>query len=215
MREPVQRALAASAEDVTRAAQAAAAAANTLDELRAAMEAFEGCALKRTASRLVFGDGNPQARIMLVGEAPGAEEDQEGRAFVGRAGRLLDLMLGAIGLDREKVYLANLVPWRPPGNRKPSAPETAMCLPFVRRQIELVAPDYLVCLGVEATQALLGVKDPITKARGRAYEYELSGAAPRNIRAFAMLHPDHLLRQPRSKTYAWADLRALKKTMEA
>ena len=154
------------------------------------MDAFEGCALKRTASRLVFADGNPQARIMVMGEAPGAEEDQEGRPFVGRAGRLLDLMLGAIGLDREQVYLANVVPWRPPGNRKPTAQETAMCLPFARRQIELVAPDYLVCLGGEAMQALLGVKDPITKARGRAYEYELEGGlAPRSIRAFVMLPP--------------------------
>ena len=140
MREPVQRALAASAEEVIKAAQEAAAAASTLDALRAALDAFEGCALKRTASRLVFADGNPQARIMVMGEAPGAEEDQEGRPFVGRAGRLLDLMLGSIGLDREQVYLANVVPWRPPGNRKPTAQETAMCLPFARRQIELVRP---------------------------------------------------------------------------
>lgn len=216
MREPIQKVLAASAEDVTRAAQEAAAAASTLEELRAALDAFEGCSLKRTATQLVFSDGNPQARIMLVGEAPGADEDRAGKPFVGRAGRLLDLMLASIGLDRDKVYIANVVPWRPPGNRTPTPAETAICLPFTRRQIELVSPDYLVCLGAAATQTLLGVKDGIGRARGRAYEYELSGAGePRNIRAFAMLHPAYLLRQPANKKYAWADLRALKKVIEA
>lgn len=216
MREPIQRALAASADDLTRAAQEAAAAARTLDELRAALEGFEGCALKRTASRLVFADGAPQARIMLVGEAPGTDEDREGRPFVGRAGRLLDLMLRSIGLDRGSVYIANVVPWRPPGNRRPTPQEAAMCLPFIRRQIELVGPDYLVCLGDAATQTLLGAKEGISRARGRAYQYELGGGPePRQIRAFAMLHPAHLLRQPANKGYAWADLRALKKAAEA
>ncbi|MFN3889131.1 MAG: uracil-DNA glycosylase family protein [Beijerinckiaceae bacterium] len=214
MREPIQKVLAASAGDVTRAAQEAAAGASTLDELRAALEAFDGCGLKRTASRLVFADGNPKARIMLVGEAPGADEDREGKPFVGKAGRLLDLMLGSIGLDRDKVYIANVVPWRPPGNRTPTPQEIAACLPFTRRQIELVAPDYLVCLGAPATQTLLGVKDGITRARGRAYEYELAGVnGVRNIPAFAMLHPAYLLRQPANKKYAWADLRALKKAI--
>jgi uracil-DNA glycosylase len=214
MREPIQKVLAASAEDVARAAQAAAAAANTLDELRAALDAFEGCGLKRTASRLVFADGNPQARIMLGGEAPGADEDLEGKPFVGRAGRLLDLMLASIGLDRDKVYIANVVPWRPPGNRTPTQQETAICLPFTRRQIELVAPEYLVCLGAASSQALLGVKEGITRARGRAYEYELAtGDGPRNIPAFATLHPAYLLRQPANKKYAWTDLRALRKAI--
>lgn len=218
MREPIQKVLAASAGEVARAAQDAASAANTLDELRAALEAFDGCSLKRTATRLVFADGNPKARIMLVGEAPGADEDREGKPFVGRAGRLLDLMLAAIGLDRDKVYVANVVPWRPPGNRTPTPQEIAICLPFTRRQIELVAPDYLVCLGAPASQTLLGVKDGILKARGRAYEYELGPilgpAEPRNIRAFAMLHPAYLLRQPLAKKQAWADLRALKKALD-
>ena len=219
MREPVQKALAASAGEVARAAQDAASAANTLDELRAALEAFDGCSLKRTATRLVFADGNPKAQIMLVGEAPGADEDREGKPFVGRAGRLLDLMLAAIGLDRDKVYIANVVPWRPPGNRTPTPQEIAICLPFTQRQIELVAPDYLVCLGAPASQTLLGVKDGITKARGRAYEYALGPQTgtgePRNIRAFAMLHPAYLLRQPLAKKQAWADLRALKKAIDA
>lgn len=216
LREPVQRALAASAEEVIKAAQDAAAAAATLDDLRAALEAFEGCGLKRTASGLVFADGDPQARIMLVGEAPDADDDREGRPFAGRSGRLLDLMLSSIGLDRQKVYIANVVPWRPPGNRTPTPVEIAMCLPFTQRQIELVAPDYLVCLGAAATQALLGVKEGIGKARGRAYEYELrSGEGQRNIRAFAMLHPAYVLRQPANKKYAWTDLRALRKALDA
>ncbi len=215
MRDPIQKALSASAGDVVRAAQEAASAANTLDELRAALEAFDGCALKRTASRLVFADGNPQARIMLVGDIPGDDDDREGKPFSGRMGGLLDLMLASIGLDRQKVYLANVSPWRPPGNRALTPNETPICLPFVRRQIELAAPEYLVCLGAGAVQAVLDARDGIGKARGRAYEYELGGAGePRNIRAFAMLHPGYLLKQPTSKKYAWADLRALRKAID-
>jgi DNA polymerase len=216
MRDPIQKALSASAEDVVRTAQEAASAANTLEELRAALEAFDGCALKRTASRLVFADGDPQARIMLVGDVPAEEDDREGKPFCGRMGGLLDLMLASIGLDRGKVYIANVTPWRPPGNRALTPHETAICLPFVRRHIELVAPEYLVCLGASAVQELLGAKEGIGKARARAYEYELTGAgAPRNIRAFAMLHPSYLLKTPANKKYAWADLRALKKVIEA
>ena len=215
MRDPIQKALSASAEDVIRAAQEAAGAANTLDELRAALEAFDGCALKRTASRLVFSDGDPQARIMLVGDIPGEDDDREGKPFCGRMGGLLDLMLASIGLDRAKVYLANVAPWRPPGNRALTPHETAICLPFSQRQIELVAPDYLVCLGAVSAQGLLGAKDGIGKARARAYEYELGlDPAPRNIRAFAMLHPGYLLKTPTSKKYAWADLRAFRKLIE-
>ncbi len=123
-------------------------------------------ALKATATPLVFGDGNPQARVMLVGEAPGRDEDIEGLPFVGRSGKLLDLMLAAIGLDRTSVYIANIVPWRPPGNRDPTPHESAICLPFILRQIELVDPDILVCLGKPSMQTLLGIKEPITKARG-------------------------------------------------
>jgi len=191
-----------------------AAGAATLEELREAMASFDGCNLKFTAKNLVFSDGNPEAALMLVGEAPGRDEDIEGRPFVGRSGRLLDRMLAAIGLDRSSVYIANVVPWRPPGNRTPTPQETAMCLPFIRRQIELVGPDYLVCLGAASTQTLLGVKDGILRARGRMYEYELGPGEPRNIRAFAMLHPAYLLRQPLHKKQAWADLRALKKAVD-
>ena len=211
---PPARPAAISAEQAVLKAQETAAAAATLDELRAALEAFDGCGLKRTASKLVFADGNPAARIMLVGEAPGGDEDREGRPFVGRAGRLLDRMLASIGLDREQVYIANVVPWRPPGNRTPTPQEMAVCEPFIRRQIELVNPDHLVCLGAASAAALLGVKEGITRARGRAYEYEIGkGEGARRIHACAMLHPAYLIRQPLHKKLAWADLRTLKKAL--
>ncbi len=204
-------AIAASAEEAIQEARARAHAALTLDELRANMEGFDGCALKRTASQLVFADGNPKARIMLLGDAPSGDDDREGRPFVGAPGRLLDRMLGSIGLDREQVYLANIVPWRPPGNRKPTEQEIAICLPFARRQIELVDPDILVCLGDWCSQALLGVKEGIMRARGKAYEYPVSEG--RNIRAFVMLNPGFLMKQPRHKKPAWLDLRSLRKAM--
>ena len=145
------------------AAREAARSAPDLETLRQILDRFEGCGLRATASRLVFGDGNPSARVMLIGEAPGREEDLEGRPFVGRSGKLLDRMLAAIGLDRSSVYIANIVPWRPPGNRTPTPRETAICLPFILRQIELVDPDILVCLGNPSTQTLLDTKDGITK----------------------------------------------------
>ena len=136
-------------------AREAARTAPSLEELRALLENFDGCALKHTATRLVFADGNPQARIMFVGEAPGRDEDIEGLPFVGRSGKLLDLMIGAIGLDRTNAYIANVIPWRPPGNRTPTPQETQICLPFIQRQIELVNPDVLVTLGNPSTQTLL------------------------------------------------------------
>ena len=141
-------------------AREAARTAPTLEALRALLENFDGCALKSTATRLVFADGNPQARIMFVGEAPGREEDIEGLPFVGRSGKLLDRMIAAIGLDRSKVYIANVIPWRPPGNRTPTPQETQICLPFIQRQIELVNPDVLVTLGNPSTQ------DPAVDPRG-------------------------------------------------
>jgi DNA polymerase len=199
-------------DEAAQAARALASGADSLEALRAAMEAFDGCALKRTASQMVFADGNPQARLMLVGEAPGADDDREGRPFSGAAGRLLDAMLDAIGLSRADVYLTHVAPWRPPGNRKPTAPETAICLPFAQRHIELAGPDVLVCLGDSAVQALLGQRDGILRARGKAYDYACGG---RMIPAFAMLNPDFLLRQPVHKRLAWEDLRALKKALDA
>jgi uracil-DNA glycosylase family 4 len=194
------------------AARAAAKAAQTLDELRAILEKFDGCALKATATRLVFADGNPKARVMLVGEAPGRDEDIEGLPFVGRSGHLLDLMLKAIGLDRTLVYIANIVPWRPPGNRDPSPHESTICLPFIQRQIELVDPDILVCLGKPSMQTLLKVMQPITKARGRWVPY---ATGKREIRAMPTFHPAFLLRSPLQKRFAWRDMQAVKKALAA
>src|SRR3990172_8331236 len=136
------------------AAREAAKSAGTLAELRAILDRFEGCALRSTATRLVFADGNPAARVMFVGEAPGYEEDKQGLPFVGRSGQLLDRMLAAIGLDRNSVYIANVVPWRPPGNRTPTPQESAVCRPFIERQIQLCDPDVLVCLGGAAAKEL-------------------------------------------------------------
>jgi uracil-DNA glycosylase family 4 len=147
---------------------------------------------------------------MFVGEAPGHEEDITGKPFVGRSGKLLDLMMQAIGLDRESVYIANVVPWRPPGNRTPTPQETAICLPFIRRQIELADPDILVCLGGPAMQTLLGIKDGITRTRGRWFPYDIG---TREIRALATFHPAFLLRSPLQKRFAWRDFLAIKKAL--
>jgi DNA polymerase len=199
--------LAAPPGEAAGAARTLAATADSLEALRALLEEFDGCSLKATASRLVFSDGTPGSRLMLVGEAPGAEEDREGRPFVGRSGRLLDRMLATIGLDRSGVYIANIIPWRPPGNRTPTPQETAICLPFITRQIELANPDILVCLGGPSSQTLLGRKEGILKLRGQWFDYPLAG---RSIRALATLHPAYLLRQPLQKRLAWRDLLALK-----
>lgn len=188
-------------------ARALAEAATDLEALRSALADFDGCALKRTATRLVFADGVPGARVMFVGEAPGADEDRLGRPFVGRAGQLLDRMLGAVGLDRQAVYVANVVPWRPPGNRTPTPQETQVCLPFIKRQIDLADPEFLVCLGGSAVRTLLGVQGGILRTRGSWFDYPRQDG--REIRALAMLHPAFLLRQPAHKRFAWADMRAL------
>lgn len=208
---PLNPALAADATAVALSAAQSASAARNLDELRAALEAFEGCALKTTATQLVFEDGARQARVHLVGEAPGADEDREGRPFVGRAGQLLDKMLASIGLDRRQVYISNVVPWRPPGNRPPTPLEVAACLPFTRRQIELVGADFVICLGAPSMQALLEIKDGILKTRGRWMTYAAGG---RGVPAMAMLHPAYLLRQPLQKRLAWRDLRALRRALD-
>jgi uracil-DNA glycosylase len=192
------------------AAREAAKNATTLEELRALLTDFEGCALRATATQLVFADGNPQSRVMFVGEAPGYDEDIVGRPFVGRSGKLLDRMMAAIGVDRTSSYIANVVPWRPPGNRTPTPQETAICLPFIRRQIELADPEILVCLGGPAMQTLLGIKDGITRSRGRWFSYD---TGRREIRALATFHPAFLLRSPLQKRFAWRDFLALKKAL--
>jgi uracil-DNA glycosylase len=197
-------------EEAAMVARQAAKSAKSLDDLRAILERFDGCALKATAAQLVFADGNPQARLMLVGEAPGRDEDIEGLPFVGRSGKLLDRMLTAIGLDRTQVYIANIVPWRPPGNRTPTPQESQICLPFILRQIELANPDILVCLGGPSAQTLLGIKDGITKTRGRWFTFD-TGA--RQIRAMPTFHPAFLLRSPLQKRFAWRDFLAIKKAL--
>lgn len=192
--------------------RALAATAPTLEALRATMDAYEGCTLKRRATQLVFADGNPEAEIMLVGEGPGEQEDLQGKPFVGRAGQLLDRMLAAIGLDRTKVYIANMVPWRPPGNRDPSPEELALCTPFLLRQVELVAPKFLVTLGNVPTKSLFGTSSGITRMRGQWKELELGSHRARSL---ATLHPAYLLRTPASKALAWRDMLSLRQAIEA
>jgi uracil-DNA glycosylase family 4 len=183
----------------------AAQSARSLEELRAALESFDGCPLKATATNLVFADGNPAARVMLVGEAPGADEDRIGRPFVGVSGQLLDRMLAAIGLDRTKVYITNVLFWRPPGNRTPTPAEVAACLPFVERHIELVGPEILVLVGNAAAKTLLLRNEGITRIRGKWFEYQSAGMS-RPVPTLPIYHPAYLLRAPAQKRDAWRDL---------
>ena len=199
--------------DATWSAQEIAAACTSLDQLVAAVRAFDGCALKRTATNTVIGDGNPQAALMIVGEAPGAEEDRQGLPFVGPAGRLLDRMLAAIGLDRSSVYITNMLPWRPPGNRSPTAEELAICQPFLERQIELIAPRILVLVGGIAAKALLNRREGITRLRGQWFPFStprMEGA----IQATATFHPAYLLRTPSAKREVWRDLLEIEDKMK-
>ena len=203
-------ALSVPSEAAVMAAREAATSAVTLDALRATLETFEGCNLRFTATNLVFADGNPEARVMFVGEAPGMEEDLQGLPFVGRSGQLLDRMIHAIGLDRSSAYIANVVPWRPPGNRTPTPQETEICRPFIERQIALVDPDFLVLLGGASAKQLLKTSEGILRLRGQWRDYD-TGA--RKIRALATLHPAYLLRQPLQKKLAWRDLLSLKQVL--
>jgi DNA polymerase len=201
----------ASPDVAVMAAREAARSAASLDELRAILTTFEGCALRTTAKQLVFADGNPQARVMFVGEAPGREEDLEGLPFVGRSGKLLDLMMAAINLNRTTAYIANIIPWRPPGNRTPTPQESQICLPFTLRQIELANPDILVCLGGPSAQTLLNVKEGIKRTRGKWFTFH---TGTREIRAIATFHPAYLLRSPIEKRFAWRDFLAVKRALE-
>jgi DNA polymerase len=186
--------------------------AGDLAALEAAVRGFEGCALRHTAMNTVFADGNPAAPLAVVGEAPGADEDRIGRPFVGRAGQLLDRMLAAIGIDRSGAYIMNVLYWRPPGNRKPTPGEIAACLPFVRRQIALVAPKAVLLAGGTATSALLG-QEGITRLRGKWFELPIGDPA-RRIPTLATFHPSYLLRTPQSKKDAWRDLLSLQTKLE-
>lgn len=190
-----------------------AASCQTLEQLQEAMRQYDGCALKRTCQNLVFADGNPASRLMIVGEAPGADEDRLGRPFVGVSGKLLDLMLAAIGFDRSNVYISNVIPWRPPGNRKPEGAEIELCLPFIRRHIALVRPECLLLLGGSASAALLGRTESITRLRGQWQEYQSPDlAAP--IPALPSFHPAYLLRTPAHKREAWQDLLSIRQSLD-
>ena len=184
-----------------------------MPELEAAVRSFTGCALKATATNTVFADGNPQAEIMFVGEAPGADEDRQGKPFVGVSGQLLDRMLAWINLDRSKVYITNILFWRPPGNRQPTGAEIASCVPFVERHIALVKPKVLVLLGGTSAKTLLGTTEGILRLRGKWRELALPGlAAP--VPTMPTLHPAYLLRTPSAKKDSWRDLLAVKRKIE-
>ena len=180
------------------------AEAQTLEELREMVEKFEGCALKLTANKTVFGGGKPNSKIMLVGEAPGADEDRIGLPFVGRSGQLLDKMLKAVNVDRTSCYITNVLPWRPPGNRTPTDGEIAVCLPFLKRQIELINPEVIVVLGGSAANALLDNEEPISRLRGKWLEYRKSDG--KTVPVLASFHPAYLLRNAAQKAKAWTDL---------
>ena len=208
---PATSSLALSSAAAVKSADDVCRNVRTMDELRQVVESFEGCSLKYNAKKTVIGDGNPAAKVMLVGEAPGAEEDLAGKAFVGRSGHLLDKMLAAVGLDRNSCYTCNILPWRPPGNRSPSDAEIAVCLPFLKKQIEIVKPDYIFALGAVAVNSLLGNSESISRLRGKWQEYESSDG--RKIRVLAGYHPAYLLRTPAQKAKAWADFLRLKKAL--
>jgi DNA polymerase len=205
-REPVRRFPTAPPDAAAVSARQAARGARTLDELRGVLETFDGCALKATAKSLCFYRGRADARLMVVGEAPGREEDLSGKPFVGRAGQLLDKMLAAIGLHEDDVHITNVVYWRPPGNRTPTPQEVQICRPFLERQIELVAPDVLMTVGGPAATALLGIEGGIMRTRGRWREIDVAG---RTVPAMPTLHPAYLLRTPIAKRLAWRDLLAI------
>lgn len=216
MAEPAPRpqptiATAVSPEADAQAARDAAASATTLDELKDILGRFEGCALKTTAKSLVFADGNPAARVMIVGDPPGRDEDLQGEVFAGPSGILLDRMLAAIGLARADVYAASVVPWRPPGNRALTPQESAVCRPFIERQIALVDPDFLVLLGGTAAKELLQTSEGILRLRGQWHPYD---TGKRQIRALATLPPSYLLLQPLQKRLVWRDLLTLKAALE-
>lgn len=185
------------------------AKAQTLDELEKCVDIFDGCALKLTANKTVFGDGNEHAKILFVGEAPGADEDRSGKPFVGKSGHLLDKMLSAIGLKRSDCYITNVLMWRPPGNRTPTSAESAVCLPFLKRKIELIKPEIIVTLGAPAANALLDSEDAISKIRGKWLVYApLPGVS---IPLLPTFHPAYLLRNPAQKAKVWGDLLKLAK----
>ncbi len=194
-------------------ARSLARSCQSLEALEAALRDFDGCPLKETSINLCFADGNPSAPIMLIGEAPGAQEDRQGKPFVGPSGHGIGVRLATIGLDRTKVYITNVIYWRPPGNRTPTAAEIAICQPFLERQIELIQPKFLLFVGGIAARALLGRSEGVTKLRGRPFVYTLP-ADDRKIPALVMFHPAYLLRQPAQKRFSWRDLLEVKASIK-
>ncbi len=185
----------------------------TLEDLRTMMAGFTLSPLRLTAQNLVFGDGNPKSKIMLIGEAPGADEDRLGKPFVGLSGKLLDKMLFAIGLNRSNVYISNIVPWRPPGNRTPTNDEIALFMPFVQRHIELVKPEIIVCVGGTAAKAILDKPEGVTRIRGQWLDFQITQSGF-SAKAMVLFHPAYLLRSPGQKGVAWSDLLKIKQRME-
>lgn len=210
---PNPAASAAPSSVASQSAMASAAAATSLVELRAAVEAFDGCSLKATAKSTVFADGNPEGRLMVIGEAPGGDEDRQGLPFVGVSGKLLDLMLESIGLTRETFYITNIIPWRPPGNRKPTPEEVALCVPFIERHIALVKPEVILMVGGLSAKTLLNRTEGITRLRGR-WESVATPGLDNPIPAMATFHPAYLLRSPQQKRFAWRDLLAVKEKLD-
>ncbi|WP_425406381.1 uracil-DNA glycosylase [Hwanghaeella sp.] len=200
------------AEEAIADARQAAAACTTLDDLRAALEKFEGCPLKKTATNLVFGDGNPEAGVMFIGEAPGADEDRQGLPFVGVSGQMLDRMLSFIGLDRSRFYITNMLYWRPPGNRTPTDAEVATCLPFLERHIQLINPKVIVLVGNRSAKSLLQTSQGITKLRGKWDAVSIGSIDP-PIPALPTLHPAYLLRNAAQKRFAWRDALILRERL--
>ena len=204
--------MAIAAKDALKTADDLCAKVTTIEELKNIIENFDGCALKNTATNTVIGDGNPASKILLIGEAPGGDEDRIGRAFVGKSGQLLDKMLNAIGITRNECYICNILPWRPPGNRTPSDAEIAVCLPFLRRLIEIVEPDFIFTLGAVAYNSLMGANETMSRLRGKVNEYEIKGK--KKVKVLATFHPAYLLRTPLQKAKSWADFIRLKKELE-
>jgi DNA polymerase len=184
---------------------------NSLDELKKLVEGFDACDLKKSAQNTVFGDGNPNAKIMFIGEAPGANEDEQGIPFCGQSGKLLDNIIAAIGLTREKnAYITNTVFWRPPANRKPTDEEIKICRPFVKKHIAIINPKLIVLVGSTAVESLLEIETPITKLRGKYFDYTNEYLDGKTIRTTAIFHPSYLLRQPSHKKTMWFDLLKIK-----
>jgi uracil-DNA glycosylase family 4 len=209
---PARQFPAATSDAAVPAARAAARNAASLEQLGATLARFDGCSLKATAKNLCFYRGAAKARLMLVGEAPGRDEDIEGKPFVGRAGQLLDRMLSAIQLSEQDVHITNIVYWRPPGNRTPTPQEAQVCRPFLERQVELVAPEVIVLLGGAAAKHMLDVAEGIMKVRGKWRDLEIG---THKARCVATLHPAYLLRTPAAKRLAWRDLLAIRAILDS